>query len=131
MYPYTIRWILQGSDIRVIQQCRLSYNIKPFKDEVLCDVSPLEVCKAILVQPYLWKRHDIYNSRPHSFIITLNQKLYRILELVPPSVISLISTKQCRKVISQNRKFVFFVILSQNERYIETTSSISVSNLST
>jgi hypothetical protein len=53
--PYTIGWLCQGSDLRVSQQCRLSYGIKPFKDEVLCDVSPLEVCNVLLGQPYLWK----------------------------------------------------------------------------
>jgi hypothetical protein len=98
--PYTIRWLHQGSDLRVSQQCRLSYDIKPFKDEVLCDVSPLEVCDVLFGQPYLWKRHVVYDSRPCSVIITLNMKLYRIPEAVPPSVISLISAKQCRKVIS-------------------------------
>jgi hypothetical protein len=113
--PYTIGWLHQGSDLHVSQQCRLSYDIKPFKDEVLCDVSPLEVCDVLLGQPYLWKHHVVYESRPHSVIITLNKKLYRIPEAVPPSVISLISAKQCRKVISQTGKFVFFMIHSQNE----------------
>jgi hypothetical protein len=51
--PYTIGWLQQGSDFCVSQQCRLSYGIKPFKDEVLCDVSPLKVCDVILGQPYL------------------------------------------------------------------------------
>jgi len=53
--PYTIGWLRQGSDLRVSQQCRLSYDIKLFKDEVLCDVAPLEVCNVLLGQPYLWK----------------------------------------------------------------------------
>jgi hypothetical protein len=114
--PYTIGWLCQGSDLRVSQQCRLSYGIKPFKDEVLCDVSPLEVCDVLLGQPYLWKRHVVYESRPRSVIITLNRKLYRIPEAVPPSVISLISAKKCRKVISQMGKFVFFMIHSQNKK---------------
>jgi hypothetical protein len=109
----------------------LSYGIKPFKNEVLCDVSPLEVCDVILGQPYLWKHHVVYESRPRSVIITLNRKLYRIPEAVPPSSISLISAKKCRKVISQTRKFVFFVILSQNEPKITTTSKVSVDDLST
>jgi hypothetical protein len=61
----------------------------------------------------------------------LNKKLYRIPEAVPPSVISLISAKQCRKVISQTGKFVFFVILSQSERKIAATSRASVTDLST
>jgi hypothetical protein len=113
--PYTIGWLHQGSDLRVSQQCRLSYDIKPFKDEVLCDVAPLKVCDVLLGQPYLWKFHAVYESRPRSVIITLNRKLYRIPEAVPPSAIFLISAKQCRKVISQMGKFVFFVIRSQNK----------------
>jgi hypothetical protein len=76
--PYTIGWLCQGSDLRVSQQCRMSYDIKPFKDEVLCDVAPLEFCDVLLGQPYLWKRHAVYESKPRSVIITLNRKLYRI-----------------------------------------------------
>jgi hypothetical protein len=129
--PYTIGWLCQGSDLCISQQCRLSYDIKPFKDEVLCDVSPLKVCDVLLGQPYLWKCHVVYESRPRSVIITLNRKLYRIPEAVPPSAISLISAKQCRKVISQMGKFVFFMILSQNKRKITTTSRVSTTDLST
>jgi hypothetical protein len=129
--PYTIGCLHQGSDLRISQWCRLSYDIKPFKDKVLCDVSPLEFCDFIFGQPYLWKCHAVYESRPHSVIITLNRKLYRIPKVVPPSAISLISAKQCRKVISQMGKFVFFMICSQNKRKITTTSRVSVANLST
>jgi hypothetical protein len=91
--PYTIGWLYQGSDLHVIQQCRLSYDINPFKDEVLCDVSPLKVCDVLLGQPYLWKRDVVYESRPRSVVITLNHKLYRISKAAPPSTISLISAK--------------------------------------
>jgi hypothetical protein len=129
--PYTIGWLRQGSDLRVSQQCRLSYDIKPFKDEVLCDVSPLKFCDVLLGQPYLWKCHVAYESRPRSVIINLNMKLYRIPEVVPPSAIYLISAKKCRKVISKMGKFVFFMIHSQNKRNITTTSRVFVSNLST
>jgi hypothetical protein len=51
--PYTIGWLCQGSNLHVNQECHMSYGIKPFKDEVLCDVSPLEVCDVILGQVYL------------------------------------------------------------------------------
>jgi hypothetical protein len=107
------------------------YNIKPFKDEVFCDVSRLEVCDVLLGQPYLWKCHAVYESRPRSVIITLNRKLYRILEAVPPSAISLFSAKKCRKVISQMGKFFFFVIRSQNKQKITATSRVSATDLST
>jgi hypothetical protein len=73
LHPYTIGWICQGSDLCVSQQCRLSYSIKPLKDEVLFDVSPLKFCNVLLGQPYLWKRHVVYESRPRSVIINLNR----------------------------------------------------------
>jgi hypothetical protein len=129
--PYTIAWLCQVSDICIIQQCHLSYGIKSFKDKVLCDVFPLEVCNSLLGQPYLWKHHVVYDSRPCSAIITLNKNLYRIPEAIPPSVISLISAKKCRKVIFHMGKFFFFLILSQNEKNIAATSRVFVDNLST
>ena len=75
--------------------------------------------------------HVMFESRPHNVIITLNKKLYKIPEAIPPSAISLIFAKQCRKVISQMRKFVFFVIRSQNKKKIATTSKVSAVDLST
>jgi hypothetical protein len=43
----------------------------------------------------------------------------------------LISAKQCKKVISQIGKSVFFVISSQNDQNIASTSKIFTSYLST
>ena len=61
--PYTIGWLHQGRDLCVSQQSHLPYGIKPFKDEVLCDIAPLEFCDVILGQPYLWKHHVVDDSR--------------------------------------------------------------------
>jgi hypothetical protein len=128
--PYTIGWLRQGRDLCVSQQCRLPYDIKPFKDEVLCDISPLEVCDVLLGQPYLWKRHVVYESRPRSVIITLGRQLYRIPEVAPPTAISLISAKQCSKVISQTEKFIFFVIHAHSKKKVIATSVASTQCLS-
>jgi hypothetical protein len=50
-HPYTIGWLHQGRDLHVIQQFCLPYDINPFKDEVLCDIYPLEFCDVILEKP--------------------------------------------------------------------------------
>jgi hypothetical protein len=118
--PYNIGWLHQGRDLHVSQQCRLSYDIQPFKDEVLCDVSPLDVCDVLLGQPYMWKCHVVYESRPRSVIVTLGGHLYRILEVVPTTV----PPKKCRKVVSHTAKFNFFTICSKGEQKdIGTTTS--------
>jgi hypothetical protein len=46
--PYTIVWLHQGRYLCVSQQCHFPYGIKPFKDDILCDIAPLEVCDVIL-----------------------------------------------------------------------------------
>jgi hypothetical protein len=114
--PYTIGWLHQGWDIRVSRQCHLPYNIKPFTDEVLCDIAPLDVSDVLLGQLYLWKRQVVYESRPHVVIITLGNKLYMILEIAPPTTISLVTAKKCSKLISQTRKFVFLMIHPHGKR---------------
>jgi hypothetical protein len=110
--PYSIGWLRQGRDLRVSQQCRLSYAIQPLKDEVLCDVAPLDVFDVLLGQPYMWKHHAIYESRPRSVIITLGGHLYRIPEVVPTTA----PPKQCCKVVSHTRKFIFSTICSKGEQ---------------
>ena len=87
-------------------------------DEVMCDVAPLDVFHVLLGQPYLWERHVVYESMPHSIIITLGNKLYKIPDLVPPLAISLITEKKHNKIISLNRKFVFITILPQGKKNI-------------
>ena len=86
-------WVSQGRDIQVNKQCHLAYSIKPFKDEVICDVPPLDVCDVLLGQPYMYQCHGVYESRPQSVTIKLGGQKYRILEVSPTHSESLISAE--------------------------------------
>jgi hypothetical protein len=100
------------------------YGIQPFKDEVVCDGAPLDVCDVFLGQPYMCKRHVVYESRPRSVIITLEGQWYRIPEVVP----TIFPPKQCRKVISHTAKFILFTICSKDaQKAIATTATSSPS----
>src|ERR1700721_904457 len=128
--PYSIEWLHEGRDLKVRQQCCLPHSIKPFIDEVLCDVTPLDVCDVLLGQPYLWKRHAVYESRPRSVIISLGDSSYRIPEVAPPTATSLITAKKGSKLISQTRKFICMVH-SQSKGKIVPTSSTPAKGSST
>eukprot|EP00253_Pinus_taeda_P023244 PITA_23244 len=121
--PYTIRWLHQGWDLCVSQRCHLPYNIKPFTDDVLCEIAHFEVCDVLLGQPYLWKQHAVYKSRPRAVIVTLGSKLYMILEIALPTTISLVIEKQCSKLISKTEKFVFLMIRPQGKKKTMATTS--------
>ena len=66
----------------------------------------------LLGQPYMWRRHVVYESQPCSVIVTLGSHLYIILEVVPTNV----PPKKCCKVVSHNRKFIFSTICSKGEQ---------------
>jgi hypothetical protein len=119
--PYNIGWLHQGRDLCVSQQCRLSYDIQPFKDEVLCDVSPLDVCDVFLGQPYMWKRHVVYEYQPRSVIVSLGGHLYRIPEVVTTTV----PPKKYWKVVFHTTKFSFFTICSKGEQKDTATTTAS------
>jgi hypothetical protein len=117
--PFNIGRLRQVRDIRVSQQCCLSYNIKSFKDEVLCDVAPLEVGDVLLGWPYMWRRHVVYESRPRSVIVTLGGQPYRI----PEEVLTIVPTKQCHRVISHTAKFILFTTWSKEKDIATTVAS--------
>jgi hypothetical protein len=103
--PHTISWLSQGQDIRTSHQCHLSYNIKPFKDEVLCNVTLLELCGPLLRKPYMWKHHVVYDSRSHSFIVTLRGHIYRVPKLVSTIVVSLVLESSSKRLSLSLEKF--------------------------
>ena len=83
-------------------------------------MAPLEVCDVLLGQPYMWKRHAIYELRPRSVIVTLGGKLYRILEIVAPNKVL-----QGRKISSHIKKNFLFTIAFEGEHKITNTSTPS------
>ena len=89
----------------------------------MCEITPIDVSNVLLGQPYLWKQHAVYESRPRVIIVTLGNKLYRIPEVPPPPTISLVTTKQCSKLISQTRKFVFLMTHPQCKKKTMATTS--------
>jgi hypothetical protein len=97
----------------------------PFKDEVLIDVSPLDVFDVLLGHPYMWKRHAIYESRPRIVIFTLGGHMYRIPKVIP----TIVPPKQCRKVVSHTKKFSFLIVYSKHEHKNTTTTSIQAPSI--
>jgi hypothetical protein len=69
----------------------------------------------------MWKHHAVYESRPHSVIVTLGGHLYRIPEVVP----TIVPPKKCCKVVSHTAKFSFFTICSKGEQKDTATTTAS------
>jgi len=73
----------------------------------------------------------VYESRPRAVIISLDNSLYRIPEVAPPTATSLITAKKGNKLISQTRKFIFCLVRSQSKGKIVATSMTPTKGSST
>ncbi|XXG59123.1 hypothetical protein AAC387_Pa04g1260 [Persea americana] len=55
--PYCIAWFKKGSEVNVSKQCLVSFSIgKNYKDQVWCDVVPMDVCHILLGRPWQFDR---------------------------------------------------------------------------
>ena len=50
--PYEVSWLHKGHQILVSEQCEFDFHIGPYKDKILCDVIPMDVCHILLGRPW-------------------------------------------------------------------------------
>ncbi|CAL1353678.1 unnamed protein product [Linum trigynum] len=55
--PYTLQWLNEDGSIEVTKQAILKFEIGRYKDEVLCDVVPMEEAHVLLERPWQFDRN--------------------------------------------------------------------------
>lgn len=51
--PYKIQWFQKGNGLKVTKKCLVSFSIgKNYKDEIWCDVVPMDACHMLLGRPW-------------------------------------------------------------------------------
>ncbi|XP_074305665.1 uncharacterized protein LOC141640886 [Silene latifolia] len=62
--PYKLRWLSKGSEVKVDKQCIVPFSIgKVYKDEVLCDVVPMDARHLLLGRPWEFDRIPLTRGR--------------------------------------------------------------------
>jgi hypothetical protein len=49
--PYKVSWLQKGNHVMVAKQCLVEFKIEGYRDEILCDVIPMDVCHILLGRP--------------------------------------------------------------------------------
>jgi len=66
--PHTIQWLNQGKGIQISHQCLVSLSIgKYYKDEIWCDIVPINACPILLGRPWLFDRSVIHDGRMNTY----------------------------------------------------------------
>jgi hypothetical protein len=50
--PYKVSWLQKGHQVTVTKQCLVEFKIGGYRDEILCDVIPMDVCHIVLGRPW-------------------------------------------------------------------------------
>jgi len=49
--PYKLQWLSEDGEIKVINQVLVRFAVGKYKDEIFCDVAPMEACHILLGCP--------------------------------------------------------------------------------
>ncbi|XP_059310356.1 alpha-glucosidase-like, partial [Lycium ferocissimum] len=82
------RWIQDRNigELKVTEQCMVSFVIGKYFDNVLCDVIPMQDCHIMLGRPWLFNRTAIHDRRRNKVSLELNRRKYILSPLTPSQV---------------------------------------------
>eukprot|EP00253_Pinus_taeda_P029483 PITA_29483 len=59
--PYRVSWLQKGHQLLVDEQSEVEFQIGRYKDKIICDIMPMDVCHILLGRPWKYDRkvtHD-------------------------------------------------------------------------
>jgi hypothetical protein len=101
----------------VSKQCEVEFNIGSYKDEVLCDVIPMDVCHAMLGMPWKYDKNFIHYGRNNTYTLEKNGFRHMLLPLedklvekeANPSILPM-SGKELLKEVKRDQEMHFSII---------------------
>ena len=79
--PYKVSWLQKGHQIIVIEQCKVEIQIGTYKDVILCNVMPNDVCHILLGRPWQFDRKAIHDGRRNTYTIDKYGKKHTLFPL--------------------------------------------------
>ena len=65
----------------VTKQCLVEFKIGGYRDEILCDVIPMDVCHVLLVGPWQFDRNVIRDGRKNTYTLEKNGRTNMLLPI--------------------------------------------------
>jgi hypothetical protein len=65
----------------VTKQCFIEFKIGEYRDEILCDVIPMDVCHVLLGRPWKFDINVIYDGRKNTYTLEKNGRTHMSLPI--------------------------------------------------
>ncbi|PKU69610.1 RNA-directed DNA polymerase [Dendrobium catenatum] len=102
--PYKLSWIQSENAVEVSRRCLVPFSIGKFKDQVWCDVLPMDACHLLLGRPWQFDRGTIHDGVANTYTLVQNGETIVLLPLAvgqegPSNDQFLINKKACQLAI--------------------------------
>jgi hypothetical protein len=115
--PYTVSWLQKGHQVMVTKQCLVEFKIGGYRDEILCDVIPMDVFHILLGIPWHFDRNFIHDGRNNTYTLDKNGRTHMLLPIEEKKVreeantsILLMSEKELLKEVKKGQEMHFVVV---------------------
>jgi hypothetical protein len=112
-----VSWLQKGHQVSVTKQCLVEFKMGEYKDKILCDVIPMDVCHVLLGRPWQYDRNVVHDGRMNTYTLEKDGKTHTLLPIkdkeVKPEVTStilLMSGKELLTEMEKNEDPQFFVV---------------------
>eukprot|EP00253_Pinus_taeda_P017775 PITA_17775 len=130
--PYEVSWLQKGHPLLVNEQCEVEFQVGKYKDKIVYDVMPMDVCHILLGIPWQYDRGAMHDGKINTYKFGKDGVNHTLLPLqeedVPGKKIDpknlLLGGKEYLKQIEEN-EVIFFVICKPKV----IVTSIKVSDL--
>jgi hypothetical protein len=78
---YKVSWLQKGQQVMITKQCLVDIKIGGYRDEILCDVIPMDVCHILLGIPWQFDRHVIHDGRKNTYTLEKNGRTHMLLPM--------------------------------------------------
>ena len=69
LIPYKVLWLKKGHQVTVTKQWLVEFKIGGYRDEILCDFIPMDVCHILLGRLWQYEKNGVHDGRKNTYTL--------------------------------------------------------------
>lgn len=65
--PYKVSWLQKRHQLLVNEQCEVEFQLGKYKDKIVCDVMPMDVCHILVGIPWKYDRGVMHDGKRNTY----------------------------------------------------------------
>jgi hypothetical protein len=79
--PYKVSWLQKGHQVTVTKKCLVEFKIGGYKDEILCDFIPMDVCHILLGRSWQYDKNSVHDGRKNTYTLEKSGRTHMLLPI--------------------------------------------------